>query len=79
MKVLFFAQSRLATGCAETTLDVTQPLSPVQLWNLLTEKFPSLAPLQKTARLACRETYLTGDELLQPTDEIAVIPAVSGG
>ena len=79
MKIIFFAQSRLAAGCAETTLDLSQPLPPAQLWDLLIEKFSGLAPLRRTARLARRETYLAGDELLQPTDEIAVIPAVSGG
>jgi len=39
---------------------------------MLVEMFPGLAVLQKSARIARRETYL-------PDDEIAVIPPVSGG
>jgi molybdopterin converting factor subunit 1 len=79
MKVLFFAQSRLAAGCAEYRLDVAQGLTAPEFWALLVKALPGLEAWQKTARLARRETYLEVGELLQPGDEIAVIPPVSGG
>lgn len=79
MKVRFFAQSRVAAGCHEYLLETAQPLTQTEFWALLLKTFPALAPHQKTARLARHETYLHGDELLQPGDEIAVIPPVSGG
>lgn len=79
MKIIFYAQSRQAAGCAETNLDLAQPISIPEFWQRLTASFPALAPLQKSARLARRETYLEPAELLQPHDEISVIPPVSGG
>jgi molybdopterin converting factor subunit 1 len=79
MNVLFFAQSRRLTGCDSHLLRVDQPLTASEFWTLLGKEFPSLVPLQKTARLARNETYLQEWEQLQPYDEIAVIPPVSGG
>ncbi len=79
MKVLFFAQSRLATGCGECELEAKQAATIPEFWARLREKFPALAPLEKTARLARREAYLDPGERIEPGDEIAVIPPVSGG
>jgi molybdopterin converting factor small subunit len=79
MKVLFFAQSREAAGCDDYILETGKPVTESEFWALLVGAFPGLASLQKTARLARRETYLQQGEWLHPTDEIAVIPPVSGG
>lgn len=79
MKVLFFAQSREAAGCADFVLKTDRALTQSEFWQMLVYALPGLASQQKGARLARRETYLRDDELLQPGDEIAVIPPVSGG
>jgi len=79
MKVLFFAQSRQATGCDEYVLKTDKTLTQPEFWALLIAIFPSLAAQQKTARLARQEAYLENGDRLHPTDEIAVIPPVSGG
>jgi molybdopterin synthase catalytic subunit len=79
MKVVFFAQSRLAAGRGEWQLEAAQALTIPEFWARLREAFPALAPLEKTARLARRETYLLPGESIEPQDEIAVIPPVSGG
>ena len=79
MKVLFFAQSREAAGCDDYFLCVGKPVTEAEFWALLIEAFPGLAAHQKTARLARRETYLQKGESIQPDDEIAIIPPVSGG
>lgn len=79
MKVLLFAQGRQIAGTDHCSLPVEQPLTQEKFWTLLVEQFPGLAPLRKNARLARNEAYLGAGELLQPGDEIAVIPPVSGG
>ena len=79
MKVLFFAQCREAAGRDNCFLEVERPVTESEFWAALVEIFPGLASLQKTARLARQETYLQKGERLNPTDEIAVIPPVSGG
>ena len=79
MKVLFFAQSREAAGSDRCHLKANFPLTQADFWALLIAACPALAPFEKTARLARNGTYLQSDELLNPDDEIAVIPPVSGG
>ena len=79
MKVIFFAQSRQIAGCADFTLTAQDPLTAPEFWARLIGIFPGLATLEKGARLARNETYLQAGDLLQPGDEIAVIPPVSGG
>ncbi len=79
MKVLFFAQAREAAGRDDYRLKTAKAVTEAEFWNLLTEVFPELASHQKSVRLARNGTYLQGDELLNPDDEIAVIPPVSGG
>lgn len=79
MKVFFFAQSREAAGCDEYHLKVAKPVTQSEFWTILTEALPNLSSFQKAARLARRENYLQPHEMLQPGDEIAIIPPVSGG
>ena len=79
MKVLFFAQSREASGCDQAEVKADVPVTQAEFWDALLEVFPQLAAQRKTARLARNETYLGEGELLQPGDEIAIIPPVSGG
>jgi molybdopterin synthase sulfur carrier subunit len=78
MKVLFFAQVREITGRDHHVLKVEQAITEAELWSLLSRDFPALASQQKGVRLARNETYLQG-EMLNPGDEIALIPPVSGG
>lgn len=79
MKVLFFAQSREAAGCAEYDLAVSKPVTVPEFWDLLIRDFPALEPFRKATRFARRELYLQAKEVLHPDDEIAIIPPVSGG
>jgi molybdopterin synthase catalytic subunit len=79
VKVLFFAQSRLAAGCHECVLESDREMTQTEFWTMLGKAYPALVSQQKTARLARREIYLQDGELLHPGDEIAVIPPVSGG
>ncbi len=79
MKVLFFAQSRRAAGSGEWQLETSGPLTTDEFWSRLIAAFPDLEPMRKSARLARRETYLDCGAVLEPEDEIAVIPPVSGG
>jgi molybdopterin converting factor small subunit len=74
-----FAMSRQAAGCAEWELEADRSLSIAECWARLREAFPALGPLEKTARLARGEMYLGAGERIEPGDEIAVIPPVSGG
>lgn len=79
MRVLFFAQLRQVTGTVEVEEPSETQLTQAELWHHLIRKFPGLAPHQSSVRLARNGHYALGDELLEPSDEVALIPPVSGG
>ena len=79
MRILFFAQARLATGHPEEHWETTTPLSPEDFWAKLIRRHPGLAQLRSSCRLARNGRFLNPGETLQPGDEMAVLPPVSGG
>jgi molybdopterin converting factor subunit 1 len=79
MKVLFFAQAREAAGSGESRLALDEPITQGQFWAMMIASSSALAAHQKSARLARNGAYMLPDEMIQPNDEIAVIPPVSGG
>ncbi|MGB3681713.1 MAG: molybdopterin converting factor subunit 1 [Rubrobacteraceae bacterium] len=50
-----------------------------ELWPLLAEMYPGLHPMRETLAFAVNEEYARGDAPVQPGDEVAVLPPVSGG
>ena len=79
MRVLFFAQLKDATGCESAELASGSPLSAEQLWAALIDKFPKLAACRTAVRLARNCEYAGSDATFVDTDEVALIPPVSGG
>lgn len=79
MTVLYFAHARRLTGVSQEEIPVTAPLTSAAFWELLTQRHPALAPLRTSSRLARGNDFLPFDARIEPTDEIAVIPPVSGG
>lgn len=79
MEILLFAQAKDIAGCDRVRLDIGEPISIDQLWDALIESFPGLAPLRRAARIARNGQYATSTARLEPGDEVAIIPPVSGG
>lgn len=79
MKILFFAQAEAIAGCDHARLDIDRAISVDELWEALVAAFPGLEALRRATRIACNGQYATSATRLEPTDEIAVIPPVSGG
>jgi molybdopterin converting factor subunit 1 len=79
LRVLYFAQARKDAGCSEATMALDGPITQEQFWAMQISGLPALAAHEKSARLARNGTYMAPCELIQPDDEIAVIPPVSGG
>ena len=78
MRVLFFAQLKDATGCADLEL-VSPPANVEQLWTELLGKFPALAAHRNNVRLARNWEYADAETQFTNGDEVALIPPVSGG
>jgi molybdopterin converting factor subunit 1 len=77
MRVLFFAQLKDATGC--DSVELAPPSNAEQLWAGLLEQFPKLAAHRAHVRLARNWEYAAPDAQFKNTDEVALIPPVSGG
>jgi molybdopterin converting factor small subunit len=78
MRILFFAQTRQATGTAEAVLEA-DALEADALWALLLARWPGLAPSRGVTRLARNGAYARPGEVFRADDEVALIPPVSGG
>jgi molybdopterin converting factor subunit 1 len=78
MRILFFAHLKSATGCDEIELPVDD-LDVDGLWAKLIESHPVLARFRSSVRLARNSEYVGPEARFQATDEVALIPPVSGG
>ncbi|HEY8992151.1 MAG TPA: MoaD/ThiS family protein [Luteolibacter sp.] len=79
MTVLYFAHARRITSVSQEEFSVAAPLTSAAFWELITQRHPELAPLRTSSRLARGNDFLPSDARIEPSDEIAVIPPVSGG
>ncbi|XP_043849467.1 molybdopterin synthase sulfur carrier subunit isoform X4 [Dromiciops gliroides] len=80
--VLYFARSAELTGVRSETISVPQQIKSLKLWEEIESRHPRLADVRDQVIFAVRQEYVQlGDQLLflQPGDEIAVIPPISGG
>ncbi len=79
IKVLLFGAAADRAGIRETELPVEEGLTLAEIWPLLAERHPDLAPMRDTLAFAVNGEYARGNDGVSPGDEIAVLPPVSGG
>jgi molybdopterin converting factor small subunit len=79
MRVFFFAQLKDVTGCEAAELPLQVPANGDQLWARLLEKYPGLAAHRPHVRLTRNWEYAGPETRFANTDEVALIPPVSGG
>lgn len=77
--VLMFAGAREAVGADQVEVTLDDGATYAELAAALAERFPGLARLVKSARLAADAGYVDPADGIDPTAEIALIPPVSGG
>lgn len=78
IKILAFGITKDILGASEKELDVHDDLNVGQLKEKLESDFPQLVKL-KSYFIAVNEEYAENDQMITNTDEIAIIPPVSGG
>ena len=79
MRILFFAHLKNAANCATAELRVDGEIDTDQLWQRLLAQFPELTRYQRSVRFARNGTYAVAGTRFLDTDEVALIPPVSGG
>ncbi|CAH0728614.1 unnamed protein product, partial [Brenthis ino] len=80
VKLLFFAHSKELAGIKETTVHLPTKISYEQLLNFIVEHF-NLETIKSNILLAKNEEVCSDIEVieLRESDNIAVIPPLSGG
>ncbi|MFL6583865.1 MAG: MoaD/ThiS family protein [Chthoniobacterales bacterium] len=79
MTTLFFAQIRDFTGCPAADIAAGQSATSDEVWSLLADRFPGIEKFRSSTRLTRNGTFASDSEMFQNTDEVALIPPVSGG
>ncbi len=80
IRVRLFAICRERAGADEVAVDVADGAMTVAgLKSALAEQHPALAPLLPAVRVAVNEEFGLDDDPIAATDELALIPPVSGG
>lgn len=77
--VHLFARARELAGSDAATIELPTGASVAELRRELAARFPALAALLAASALAVNHDFAEGDRVLTPTDEVALIPPVSGG
>ena len=66
-------------GCESEELEVGGKVSVSEIWERLIERHSELDGLQKHVRIAVNREFVSADDEVEPGDEVALIPPVSGG
>jgi len=74
-----FALYREVVGKSELEIEVEEGITVARLIELLEQEFPQLKVFSDNLIVAVNAEYVGRDCLLQPGDEVALVPPVSGG
>lgn len=75
VKVLYFASLRELIGTPEVSLEVLAPVDAAAIWKLAT---PTVT-LPEASLVAINQAYASLDSIVEPGDEVAFFPPVTGG
>ncbi len=79
LEVRLFAVCRERAGTDRLTVYVPSAPTVPELRAAIAEASPPLAPLLRISRLAINQEFAREDQVISETDELALIPPVSGG
>ncbi len=77
--VRLFAQVRELAGTSAIQLELPDDARAADVASAIVERFPLVAPLMPSARIAINRAFADADTPIRVGDEVAVIPPVSGG
>lgn len=77
--VKLFAVYQEVIGSPELELEFPGGSTVAQVGQYFWDQYPELASLQSVTHFGVNLDFVPGDTLLQPGDEVVLIPPVSGG
>lgn len=78
MKVFCFGVIKEIIGTSEYSYDLTESIDVKSFRESLVHKFPALVQIN-SFMIAIDQEYALDEQIIQPSQEIALIPPVSGG
>jgi molybdopterin converting factor subunit 1 len=79
VEVLLFGAAADRAGTRKVRLEVEEGTTLAEVWPLLAERHPGLSSMRDTLAFAVNGEYAKMDGRVEPGDEVAVLPPVSGG
>jgi molybdopterin converting factor small subunit len=79
MRVQFFSQLKEIVGAGEITLDLPDGSSVADLLARLYRDFPQLEKFDRNLLVGAGLDFVARDHIIQPNDQIAIMPPVQGG
>lgn len=79
LEIRLFATLKDRAGQDRVTVTVAEPATVAAMTDALAENFPSLASSLSVALVAVNQDFASPETLLEPEDEVALFPPVSGG
>lgn len=79
VQVRFYSYFKELAGCAETAEVLPAGATMGSLLQRLYDRFPRLAPLERSTLVAVGVEYQGRDYALQNGDEVSLFPPVQGG
>lgn len=79
VEVLLFGAAADRAGTRKVQLDVEEGATLAEVWPLLAGRYPGLSTMRDTLAFAVNGEYARMDGRVEPGDEVAVLPPVSGG
>ena len=77
--VRFFSRLRELAGASEMELEVSERMTAADLLEIIYSTAPALRDWDKSILIASGVEFVGRDYLLQPDDEISIMPPVQGG
>lgn len=79
LNVMLFAAARDMAGADSVAIELPDAATVADLRAELARRVPALAKLLAKSAIAVNQDFAEGGLFLEPTDEVAIIPPVSGG
>lgn len=79
IKVLLFGQLREVVGASEEEVELSEGACSADLLAHYQQRFPQIERLCPSIAMAVNQEYVASSAPLQPGDEVALLPPVSGG
>jgi molybdopterin converting factor subunit 1 len=79
VRVLFFASLRERAKRSETPWTLPGGATVATLWDALVAAFPAIEAMSSSVTFAVNREYVDRGHVLADSDEVAIIPPVSGG